>query len=179
MRYLLLCLAVSMALPAHAQIYKYKDAAGNTVFGDQPPDGRPAEQVKLPPPNTVQTAPPASASQPSVQPETGAPQVPYSRLELTGLPDEGGALRANDGGFSVGVIMQPPLSPDHTLRLLLDNKPYAEVDTATGFTLNEIDRGEHRLALEVLMDGKPIQRSEDAVFTVQRVSVNSPARAAP
>ena len=37
MRPLLICLLLSLALPASAQIYKYTDANGNTVFTDQPP----------------------------------------------------------------------------------------------------------------------------------------------
>jgi hypothetical protein len=180
MRYLLpCCLMLSLALPAMAQVYKYTDAAGNVVFSDQPPDGVKAEQVNVPPPNTV-SAPAPSAQPPSAESaEPRAARAPYSRLELTGLPEEGGALRANSGDFSVGVTLQPPLMPGHGLRLMMDGQPYAENASASGFVLNEIDRGQHSLVVEVVANDQVIQRSDEYVFTVQRVSVNSPARGAP
>src|SRR5690606_18900667 len=57
MRLSLICLLCSLALPATAQIYKYTDAQGNTVFSDQAPQGVASEQVTLPAVNTVQPPP--------------------------------------------------------------------------------------------------------------------------
>lgn len=179
MRLLITCLLCVLALPAAAQIYKYTDAHGNTVFTNQPPHGQAAETVELPPTNTVE------AQQPTAAPSTSTPaqsrpeqRQPYSHLTLTGLPDDGGALRANNGTFSVGVDLQPRLQPGHQLRLLLDGQPYGQPSNVPQLQLVNIDRGEHRLAVEVLAGGRQVQQSPAVTFTVQRISVNSPARSA-
>lgn len=172
MRPLLTCLLLSLALPAGAQIYKYTDANGNTVFTNQPPEGVAAESVELPPTNTVEMQAPST---PLPAPTADSEQVaPYRVLQLVGLPDDG-AVRANDGSFNVGVLLEPQLAPAHRLRLLLDGQPYGEPSRSTRLALSNIARGEHRLAVEVLSDGKSFQQSEAVTFTVQRVNTQSPA----
>lgn len=175
MRLLTACLLCALALPAVAQIYKYTDASGNTVFTNQPPEGQAAETVELQPTNTVQAQPVESAA-PTDAPAANA--QPYAVLALTDLPSEE-ALRANNGTFSVGVQIDPRLQPGHSLRLLLDGQPYGQPSNVPRLQLVNVDRGEHSLAVEVLSGGQSLQRSASVTFTVQRISTNSPARAAP
>lgn len=173
MRLMLACLLLVLALPASAQIYKYTDSKGNTVFTNQPPDGTPAESVELPKTNTVQMQAPTVP----VEPETEAESGPFYRtLALTGIPDEE-ALRANNGTFTVTVSLEPRLAPSHRLRLVLDGQPYGQASNVPRLQLTNIDRGEHTLAVEVLSGDTSIQQSDTVSFTVQRTSVNSPARA--
>jgi hypothetical protein len=172
MRPLLACLLLGLALPAAAQIYKYTDANGNTVFTNQPPDGTAAESVSLPPTNTVEMqAPsaPAAGSEPTAQ-----AKAPYSVLSLTGIPDDE-AMRANNGTFSVGVDIQPRLAAGHRLRLLLDGQPHGQASNVPRLQLVNVDRGEHSLAVEVLSGDRAIQQSASVTFTVQRVNTSSPA----
>lgn len=172
MRLLLTCLLLSLALPAAAQIYKYTDANGNTVFTNQPPEGVEAQNIELPPTNTVEMQMPVPAPKDtSKQPDAGPA---YKVLELTGLPDDE-ALRANNGTFSVGVRIEPRLAGGHSLRLLLDGQPYGQPSNVPHLQLSEVARGEHSLAVEVLSGGTPIQQSETVTFTVQRVNTSSPA----
>lgn len=172
MRHLLICLLLSLALPASAQIYKYTDANGNTVFTDQPPEGQPSESVKLPVTNSVSIAPPSA---PTAPPSSATEQAaPYSTLQLTGIPSDE-AMRANNGTFSVGVTIEPRLASNHRLRLLLDGKPYGQPSNVPRLQLNNLDRGEHSLAVEVLSGEQPIQQSATSTFTVQRVHIGSPA----
>ncbi|MEX6503894.1 DUF4124 domain-containing protein [Pseudomonas zhanjiangensis] len=175
MRRLLSCLLLCLALPAGAQIYKYTDANGNTVFTNQPPQGVPTENIELAPTNSVQMQAPSTPPQPSTNSEQA---TPYRTLQLSGVPEDG-AVRANAGDFSVAVQLDPPLSPSHRLRLLLDGQPYDQPSTSTLRQLENIARGEHSLAVEVLSGGKSVQQSEAITFTVQRISLNSPARSAP
>lgn len=173
MRPLLACLLLAMALPASAQIYKYTDANGNTVFTNQPPDGIAAESVELPPTNTVEMQTPnLLPATPSNEQKT---QAPYSVLSLTGIPDEE-AIRANNGTFIVGVNIQPRLQPGHRLRLILDGQPYGQASNVPSLQLTNLDRGEHSLAVAVLAGEQVIQQSATETFTVQRISLNSPAR---
>jgi hypothetical protein len=172
MRLILTCLLLSLALPAAAQIYKYTDANGNTVFTNQPPQGVAAQPVELPPTNTVEMqipdTPPSSDSSESMD------GPPYRTLQLTGLPSNG-ALRENDGTFSVGVELEPRLASNHRLRLLLDGQPYGQPSNVPRLQLLNIARGEHSLAVEVLSGDEPIQQSDSVTFTVQRVHTSSPA----
>ncbi|HSC84499.1 MAG TPA: DUF4124 domain-containing protein [Pseudomonas sp.] len=170
MRLLTACLLCALALPATAQIYKYTDANGNTVFTNQAPQGQDAETVTLPPTNTVEAQAPTVPEKPAEPQASGAP---YQVLALTGLPDAD-AMRANNGTFSVGVKLDPRLQPGHSLRLLLDGQAYGQPTNVPRLQVVNADRGEHSLAVEVLSGGQPIQQSATVTFTVQRISTNSP-----
>lgn len=165
MRLLVTSLLLSLTLPVSAQIYQYKDANGNTVYTNQPPQGQDAEQVQLPPTNSVELKTPSvtEAAAPTAQSSQA-----YKLLALTDLPSDE-ALRANNGSFSVGVQIEPKLSPSHRLRLLLDGQPYGQASSSIRLQLTNLDRGEHSLAVEVLSGGQSIQQSSPVTFTVQRV----------
>jgi hypothetical protein len=175
MRLLTVCLLCTLALPAAAQIYKYTDSNGNTVFTNQPPEGKAAESIQLQPTNTVERQE-TSTAEPPRQP--AAKQPVYRRLALINLPSEE-ALRANNGTFTVDVDIEPRLRPGHTLRLLLDDRPHGEPSTVPRLQVTNADRGDHSLAVEVLNGDRHILQSEPRTFTVQRISLNSPARAKP
>ncbi|HLD64523.1 MAG TPA: DUF4124 domain-containing protein [Pseudomonas sp.] len=171
MRLTLTCLLLALTLPASAAIYKYTDATGNTVYTNQPPEGIPTETVELPPTNSVKIQAPAV---PASGIDPGVTSASYGQLQLGDLPTEE-ALRANNGTFGVSVNIAPALRPGHQLRLLLDGQPYGQASNGTRLQLNNIDRGEHSLAVEVLSGGQSIQQSAAVTFTVQRVDTRSPA----
>ena len=169
---LLACLVLLVALPASAQIYKYTDANGNTAYSNQPPEGRPAETVELPPLNSVEPQPKPLEAPPREQRggNTSPAMNPYDQLQLTDLPTEE-ALRANNGTFTVGVGITPALQPTHMLQLVLDGAPYGQPSNVPRLQLVNIDRGEHRLSVNVLDRGVVVQQSPAVDFTVQRVHV--------
>lgn len=171
MRSALLSLLLIFSVPAFADIYKYIDGQGNTVFTNQPPEGVKADTIDLPPANTVNIRTPEP---PPPLPERQAQQAPYRTLQVSGIPDEQ-ALRANNGTFVVSALLEPALQRGHTLRFLLDGIPQAAPGSTTSLQLNNVDRGEHRLQIEVLRGERVIQRSEPQSFTVQRVNTSSPA----
>ncbi|EUB84348.1 DUF4124 domain-containing protein [Pseudomonas sp. GM30] len=166
MRSLLLILLLACTCTASAQIYKYTDASGNTVYSDHAPDGVQAQPVDLPPLNRVQP------QTPSAPPSDTASRAParnaYQVLELTGLPTEE-ALRANNGTFTVSVLIKPRLQAPHQLRLVLDDAPYGQPSNVPILQLVNVDRGEHRLAVQVIDGEAIIQQSPAVVFTLQRV----------
>ena len=156
-----------LALPAAAQIYKYTDANGNTAYSNQPPDGVQAQPVELPPLNRVEPQAPSAPQAPTAE-QPQPPRNAYEVLELAGLPTDE-ALRANNGTFTVNVLIKPRLQPPHQLRLVLDDEPYGQPSNVPVLQLVNIDRGEHRLAVKVIDGQTVIQQSPPAVFTVQRV----------
>lgn len=175
MRILLFSLLAILSASATAEIYRYTDAKGNTVFTDRPPPGK-AAPVELPPANTVEMKVPEPAAREEAKPpaQQGS-ELPYRVLRLDGVP-EGGVLRANSGSFTVSAQLDPPLHPGHLLRFRLDGEPVAGASTETTLTLQNVDRGAHSLQLEILNGERVIQRSATEHFTVQRVRA---ARAAP
>ncbi|MGA5484585.1 MULTISPECIES: DUF4124 domain-containing protein [Pseudomonas] len=163
----LLYILLLIALPAAAQIYKYTDANGNTAYSNQPPDGVQAQPVELPPLNRVEPQAPSAPQSP--RPEAPQPaRNAYEILELAGLPTDE-ALRANNGTFTVNVLIKPRLQSPHQLRLVLDDEPYGQPSNVPVLQLVNIDRGEHRLAVQVIDGQSVVQQSPPAVFTVQRV----------
>ncbi len=74
-----------------------------------------------------------------------------------------------NGTFNVSVSIRPALHSGHQLQLVLDGKPYGTPSGGTRFTLHEIDRGDHSLAVQVLNGERVLQSSPPVTFTVQRV----------
>lgn len=173
MRIALFSLLVLLTAPAVAQIYKYTDDKGNTVFTNQPPEGVTAETIDLPPANTVDIkVPDAPPPLPEEQNGTDRQQA-YRSLSIGGIPDEQ-ALRANNGTFVVNAQLDPPLRRNHRIRFLLDGEPQGEPSSNTSLQLTNVDRGTHVIEAEVLSGGQVIQRAQEQ-FTVQRVNTSSPA----
>lgn len=158
-----------LCVPAFGQIYKYTDANGNTVYSEQAPTGRPSQKMDLPPLNSVQMpkAKPAEASPDPAPPPP--PAIAYSVLELTGIAPDG-AIRANNGTFDVGVNIQPRLAQGQLLQLVLDDVPYGTPSNVPRLQLVNVDRGEHRLAVQVLAGAQVVQASAPATIFVLRVS---------
>jgi len=176
MRLIVTCLLAALALPASAEIYKYTDANGNTVFTNQPPQGTNAQEVSLPPVNTVQSPPPPAMPDNN---QSGAPEEQvYSVVEITNVPTED-ALRSNNGNFTVGVRLEPSLRIGDSIQLVLDGQPYGGLTNSLQFPLNNIERGDHTLGAQVFSGDRLIQQSPTISFTVQRTSTNNPARVTP
>jgi len=175
MRQSLALVLLLFAVPAVAQIYKYTDANGNTAFSNQPPDGTKAQAVDLPPLNRVgTTAPPPTPPSPSQNSgQAQSASASYQTLQLTDLPNDE-ALRANNGSFLVGVMIQPRLQPGHQLQLLVDGRPYGSPTNVPRVQVTELDRGEHSLSVQVLQGTQVIQQSQTINLTVQRVHVGRP-----
>lgn len=178
MRIILFSLLAVLSTSAAAEIYRYTDAKGNTVFTDRPPPGK-ATPVDLPPANTVKMNVPAPAAREETKPaEQQESQLPYRVLRIAGLP-EGEALRANSGAFTVSAQLDPPLREGHLLRFLLDGEPVAGASSATILELQNVSRGPHSLQLEILAGERVVQRSAIEQFSVQRVSVSPAQRSRP
>lgn len=174
MRLPLFALLCCLALPAAAQIYTYTDANGNKVFTSQPPDGVSAEAVELQQINSIEMQVPATP--PSMPGNDSATRQPaYSRLALR--LEENQSIRANSGDFAVLVDLQPELRPEHRLVLLVDGQRQGAPSGTPRLIASGLERGAHQLAVEVIGNRGVVQRSATLTVNVQRISVNSPARA--
>jgi hypothetical protein len=127
-----------------------------------------AQPVDLPPLNSVEPQPAGIPAPTARAGNSEQPHGVYEILELTGLPTTE-ALRANNGTFTVNVLIKPRLQGPHLFRLLLDDQPYGQPGNVPTLQLVNIDRGLHSLAVQVIDGETVIQQSPTVTFTVQRV----------
>ena len=166
MRNLLFCGLMLLALPAFAQVYTYIDAEGNRVFTDKPRSGD-AERVELAPSNSMptiqtQTAPTVEAPEPSQR---------YSLLRIL-VPQPDATIRDSAGNLIVSINSEPKLFPQHSYRLLLDGVQVGEAGSSPVFPLENIDRGTHQLAVEIIdLQGSIIERTPTQPFHMLRISL--------
>ncbi|MEO6079527.1 MAG: DUF4124 domain-containing protein [Steroidobacteraceae bacterium] len=177
MRQLTSFLLVALALPAiAAETWRWKDERGVVHYSDRPVAG--AQRIDVVPAsgagtdtNTAPTSAPRRAEQP-------AAPFRYSSCIV--------AAPANDEVFnavrsvSVSVQISPGLQSGHRMQVLLDGAVFAGWPAgALGHTLLDLDRGTHRLAVQVLDAGNQSLCTGPTIsFHVRQPSILSPARKA-
>lgn len=170
--FLLLCLLSLSVLPVSAEIYRWVDAEGRVVYGDDPPAKSKAKPVNLPQLTVADSYAPQTDDNAASNPPAAADAAAdsYSDFKITApVADE--ALRSNDGSLTVTVALQPALKAGDSIALYLDGKQIAS-GTHLSFNLTDIERGEHSL-FAVLSDaqGNIIQNTETVKFSLLRHSV--------
>ena len=164
----LLCLLLLASLPAFAGVYTYLDADGNRVFTDHPRRAN-AQRLELAPPNC--TTPTASAPPPSAPAAPAEPLPSYELLRIT-LPEPDATIRNNSGGLLVTLESAPGLMDGHSYRVLLDGQPYGAPARSPVFTLDNLDRGTHQLAAEIIDgEGRIVERTPNQPFHLKRISL--------
>lgn len=165
---LLLCLLLLVCLPATAQVYTYIDANGNRVFTDKPRSAH-AQRVELAPINR--------ASLPAAAPVSPAPALPvalmpaYQLLRIT-LPEPDATIRSDAGNLIVTLESEPGLADGHAYRLLLDGQPHGVPTRSPVFALDNLDRGTHQLAAEIVdAEGRTLERTPGQPFHLKRTSL--------
>lgn len=161
-----------------AEVFRWVDANGNTVFGDSPPEQSKAQAVELPTLTVAdsydegeQKGEPAKAAE-NAAGEGGASHtvVDYKHFAVAS-PEKDQAIRANNGNIMVRLKLEPELQPGHGIVVYLDGKQVASGD-ATVFSLENIDRGRHSLFAVLHNAGDDVLKNTEAVsFDVLRHSV--------
>ncbi|MDO9622405.1 MAG: DUF4124 domain-containing protein [Pseudomonas sp.] len=166
MRNLLLCLLL-ISVPAAAQVYTYIDAEGNRVFTDKPRQAN-AERIQLAPTNEIRNEPRVQA--PAVVPPM-APALGYQMLRIL-VPHPDATIRDNAGNLIVTATSEPALHSGHSFRLLLDGQVVGATGRSPVFPLENIDRGTHQLAVEIVdSQGRTVERTPSQPLHMQRISL--------
>lgn len=166
-----------IAATLNAEVYTWKDANGNTVFGDSPPESVGAVEVDLPELTIADSYPSEddnnrkTTTQPTAgsEEQEGSETVDYERFAVKS-PAKGAAVRANNGNVMVHFDLQPALQPGHGLVVYMDGKQVAN-GSATVYSLKAVDRGEHTV-FAVLHDqnNDVLKNTQPVRFTVLRAS---------
>ncbi len=177
MKYWFLLLILTSAT-AFAEIYRWVDENGNTVYSDQPVDN--AVQIDLPEPSvyTPVIEPQEVLSDPDdtieeTSAENEMPPAPDYQLQIVS-PQDDEALRANDGDLTVNIQIQPALNQERgdMIQMRMDGRPYGEPKTGLSFNLTNVDRGTHTLSAVVMnANGEEIAQSPTIKFHLQRNSI--------
>lgn len=162
-------LLLSWALPVGAQVFTYIDESGNRVFTDRPRN-QAAQAVESRITNSMPATPVAPRA-PAVARPTAEPAVTYTQLQIL-APADDATIRNNAGDLEVAIDSQPPLHAGHFFRITLDGAPAGEASTSTLHPLHNVDRGSHRLVIEIVdAQGKTIQQSSPHTFHMMRTSL--------
>jgi hypothetical protein len=170
----LLVLLFAAEAAAATKIYKIVDRDGNVVFTDQPPsEAADAAEVELRSGNSFEATPlePEPWIVDAANGDESGP-APYTRATIV-APANDESVRDNAGNVTVSVSVAPALRAGDQVRLLLDGLPHG---TSRGleFTLSNVDRGTHTLAVEVIdSSGAVLLTGAPSTFHLLRYSALS------
>jgi len=166
---------------SHAEIYRYINESGKTVFTDRP-ETDVAEPLKLPQANlsASQTVAPNNRSAALIPADKKTKNAEYQLVRIESPVANIAVREGSSGNLSVTVSSEPILRTGHSYRLLLDGNPYGEPSSAQTFQLLNLDRGTHQLAVEILdKSGKSLIHSQAQEIHILRTSFAQKRRIKP
>jgi hypothetical protein len=170
--------ALTCAGPAISQIYKTVDEEGNVVFTDIPPreDTQDAEQIVVETPNSFAIEEAIGPrEQWVVESEESDEEAAFFYKSLViASPTADESIRENAGNVSIVAVANPRLQSGHRMRLVMNGTSIQE-GSQTRFDLENVDRGTHVVATEIVDDsGNVLIRSTDTTFHLQRYRIPTP-----
>lgn len=182
----LVSLLMPSSLLAASKIFRTVDEYGNVVFTDMPPrndQSLKTKTVELDPFNSYEPVGETILRSPDgrelwiIEDETGENEEPVAaNYQFLGIisPTNDATIRDNAGNLRITAKISPELRPGHSLRLLLDGSP-RQTSRNPDFYLSNVDRGTHRLSVQVLNEaGTVLFTSPASVVHLMRHSVLGP-----
>lgn len=163
--FLVFCFLTGMTA-LYADIYKWTDSSGDVHFSDKPRDG--AEKVMLPNVQSYSspTTPPSQNASTNPRPASTSTDagmgddVVYKQLNIV-QPEDQQTIRNPQGYVSVILEPHPHLKKGDSLQIILDGTPLDKPKDNTLFALQNITRGSHTLAAQLIdANGKVILTSD-------------------
>jgi len=148
---LLTCIAVTLAAPASAQVYKWVDKDGVVHYTDKPPtpNAKPVDLPKLQRMDTLEEGP-GTPSKPMGRDETSkaGPALPTVTI-VQPKPDE--TLWGTNRTIPVRTTLSQALPPGYSLMYLLDGSANGmAATTATSTVFSDVDRGSHLVTVQIV-----------------------------
>jgi hypothetical protein len=143
-------------------MFKVTDGDGNVTFTDTPPVSSDS---------TVETH---SVTAPNSATPTEKMRNPATLFAVEGstsydtrimTPANKSTIPMGHGNFTVQAALNPRLTPDENLQLLLDGEPFGAPQRIANWQLTNVHRGEHRLQV-VCLDESGTQLDTSAASTV-------------
>lgn len=177
MRYVLVQIALALALIVGSsgagyaqQVWKWVDKNGVTHYSDQPAPGAVRVDLHVQTYDSEAGAIPTTAS--AAKPKAPAPT--YRSIRIT-QPANDDTVTGTNGVITVNVQVEPALQIGHGVLLTLDGQQVTEPGATTSFTLNDVSRGTHTLAVSVVdSNGESIISGNSVQFHMQQPVVRAP-----
>ena len=168
MRYLPIVLLCAVGL-AQAGIYKTYDKNGNVVFSDAPSSD--AQEVEDKPVMVVPALPKAVIDK-KIQSTTNNKAVtePTSYKVTIANIKANDTLRKTDPALVATIQLEPPLWKEHHLSVLLDGQKIGQDNFSPKIDPVNLERGQHRLEVNVLNKNKKSVATEVIDFFIQQPS---------
>ncbi len=166
----ILLFALFSSTNALAQMYKWVDEEGNISYSDQPPY-KGAETLQAPPLSTVPAANTAKKKT-TASAEPKKVITKYSYLKIVS-PENDATVRNNAGTLSISFAIKPALNTEqgHYFSLTMDGKTVQDKLASTSVSLNDVDRGTHKLLISVKnKKGKTLRKSKPVTVYIHRQS---------
>ncbi len=164
----LIILVLSMLAPMLAtatKVYVWRNESGELVFSDSPKPG--AEEIEVKDQQTI-----ISSIDTSILDITPRLTTEEYEVEIA-QPEDHATIRDNSGSVYISGQVAPVFKRGLTVRLVFNGEVYGEPQTRSVFILRDIDRGEHKIKLELLDNqGKVIASSKEKTIYLHRTRVN-------
>jgi hypothetical protein len=172
-----LLLAIVLATPAVAEVYRSVDAQGNVTYTNEAAEG--AERVELKPLSVYGAPDLKSTIDKNI--DTSSDTSKYKSVSIIS-PKVDETIRDNPGNVTVTAGSDPVLNSKagHQYQFFLDGKAFGEPQVAAAKVFPNVDRGEHKAGVAIVdVNGKQLARSESTRFFLKRQTIHNPARQAP
>lgn len=163
---LFLCTLAMPSINAN-EVFMSRDANGNVIFSDRPSQNSTPHLVQELPSVPAFRAPTTTTSDSAPKPQ---PDYAYTSLSIIHPQDEHALPVGAAGNVLVHGVLTPSLHADHRI-VLLNGATILAQGRQTQFQLNNLDRGEHNLQIQVRdADNKVLIASQVVRVYVQRAS---------
>ncbi|TKB44011.1 DUF4124 domain-containing protein [Thalassotalea mangrovi] len=160
-----LLLLASASLMAKSKVYAWKDENGNVVFSDTPKPG--AEMIEVEEQQTI-----ISSVDTSILDITPRAKVEEFKVSIS-QPEDHATIRDNSGSIYISGQVSPVFKRGLSVQLIFNGEKHGEPQTRSVFILRNVDRGEHKIKLELLDNqGKIIASSKERTIYLHRARVN-------
>ncbi|WNC69119.1 DUF4124 domain-containing protein [Thalassotalea nanhaiensis] len=157
------------ATAASSKIYVWRNANGDLVYSDSPKPGAEeiAEEIEIKNKQTVISSVNTTVLDISPRVVQEEYQVQISQ------PEDHATIRDNSGSIYISGRVAPVFKRGFKVRLLMNGEAHGEPQTRSVFILRDVDRGEHKIKLELLNNqGKVIASSKERTVYLHRARVN-------
>lgn len=169
---LLIFILLMLALPTIAEankVYVWRNEQGNLVFSDSPKPGAEeiAEEIEIKNRQTI-----ISSVNTSILDATPRTVQEEYQVEIS-QPEDHATIRDNSGSVYISGRVAPVFKRGYKVRLIFNGKQHSEPQSRSVFILRDVDRGEHKIKLELINNkGKVIASSKERTIYLHRARVN-------
>ncbi len=166
-----LALILAISTSAQAKVYKWVTEDGTVVYSDQP---HPEAEVLNIEPLHPYKAPAYNAPEESQSTQSQAKVEATTRYSSVTIasPEHDSNIHGTAGSFSVSVVSNPSLKQGDKYQLLIDGTPTGTPTSHSQFNVQNIDRGEHTVSVQILdKQGKSLNQSPAITVHIHRNKV--------